>query len=77
MAVIDVHTHAVPRFVIDEAADDRFFGIRAVGDEIIHPDGERYSFQQEYYDPAARAARMVSVGLDVEIISVDPSFFFY
>src|SRR5215475_9560167 len=77
MTVVDVHTHAVPQFVIDEAADNRFFGVRVVGDEIVHPDGETYPFQPEYHDPAARAARLEKTAIDVDIISIDPSFLFY
>jgi hypothetical protein len=41
MPVVDVHTHAVPRFLIDEAADGGPYGVRVDGDDILHPDGER------------------------------------
>lgn len=67
----------MPRFVIDEAADGRFFGVRVDDGHILHPDGERYPFRTEFYDPVARAARLDTVGIDVDVVSIDPSFLFY
>lgn len=72
-----MHTHAVPGFVIDEGQGEGFFGVKVEGDSIIHPDGERYPFQVEYYDPIARAARLQTTGIDIDVLSIDPSFLFY
>jgi aminocarboxymuconate-semialdehyde decarboxylase len=44
---------------------------------IVHPDGERYPFQIEYYDPKARSARLKTTGIDIDVLSIDPSFLFY
>jgi aminocarboxymuconate-semialdehyde decarboxylase len=77
MAVVDVHTHVIPRVFLDEVASDILFGITLDGEELVHPDGERYPVGPEFYDRTARIAEMDRLGIDVAVLSVSPTLFFY
>jgi aminocarboxymuconate-semialdehyde decarboxylase len=77
MPTVDVHTHAIPRFFLDQVASEGLFGIRMDGDEVIHPDGDRYPVGPEFYDRDARVAEMDRFGLDASVLSASPTLFLY
>lgn len=77
MPVVDIHTHAIPRFFFDEVASSGLFGARIEGDEIIHADGDRFEIEPTFHDPAKRVAEMDRFGIDVSVLSVSPTLFFY
>jgi aminocarboxymuconate-semialdehyde decarboxylase len=75
--VIDVHTHYIPPFVLDEAATGDVLGVRAEGGWLIHPEGYRYPAHPEFVDPAAKLAQMDRLGIDLSVFSIAPPLFFY
>ena len=76
MAIVDVHTHIIPRWFLDEVEAHGLFGVKLEGDELLHPDGDRYPVGPEFYDVAARISEMDRLGIDVSVLSVSPTLFF-
>jgi aminocarboxymuconate-semialdehyde decarboxylase len=76
MPIVDVHTHVIPRWFLEEVQSHRLFGIKSEGDELLHPDGDRYPVGPEFYDVAARISEMDRLGIDVSVLSVSPTLFF-
>ena len=77
MTVVDVHTHVIPRFVIEEAAGPGVFGVREQDGWLVHPEGLRYPLPAEFCDPAAKLRSMDELGIDVSVLSAAPTLFFY
>jgi aminocarboxymuconate-semialdehyde decarboxylase len=76
MPIVDVHTHVIPRWFLEEVQSHGLFGIKSEGDEVLHPDGDRYPVGPEFYDVAARISEMDRLGIDVSVLSVSPTLFF-
>lgn len=77
MTVIDVHTHFIPPFVVAEAAGPGVLGVREEGGRLVHPEGFRYPVQPEFLDAGAKLASMDELGIDVSVLSISPTLFFY
>jgi len=75
--VIDVHTHFLPRFFVDEARAGGVFGVTASDDSIVHPDGFRYPISPEFIDVDAKLRHMDLERIDVSVLSLAPTLFFY
>jgi aminocarboxymuconate-semialdehyde decarboxylase len=76
ISIVDVHTHIIPRWFLDEVGSHGLFGIKLEGDELLHPDGDRYPVGPEFFDVAARISEMDRLGIDVSVLSVSPTLFF-
>ena len=73
MTVIDVHTHFIPEFVIADGA----LGVKAEDGTLVHPEGFRYPAHPEFHDVAAKIAGMDAAGIDLAVLSLSPTMFFY
>jgi aminocarboxymuconate-semialdehyde decarboxylase len=74
MTVIDVHTHFIPSFVMEEGG---VLGVREEDGWLVHPEGFRYPVQPEFLDAGAKLASMDALGIDVSVLSLAPTHFFY
>jgi aminocarboxymuconate-semialdehyde decarboxylase len=77
VTVVDVHTHVIPRFVIEEAAGPGVFGVREEDGWLVHPEGLRYPLPAEFFDPAAKLRQMDELRVDISVLSAAPTLFFY
>jgi aminocarboxymuconate-semialdehyde decarboxylase len=78
MPVVDVHTHFIPEFVLDEGAEGSgVFGVQAADGTLRHPEGFRYPVQPEFHDSAAKLRKMDEMEIDVSVLSISPTLFFY
>jgi aminocarboxymuconate-semialdehyde decarboxylase len=80
MTVIDVHTHFLPEFLLEEGTQPGgVFGVVREGGWIVHPEGFRYPFegQDEFLDAGAKLAKMDEMEIDVSVLSITPTLFFY
>jgi aminocarboxymuconate-semialdehyde decarboxylase len=77
MTIVDVHTHLIPRFVLDEAAGPGMFGVVEDDGWLVHPEGFRYPITPELIEPAAKLKQMEAHRIDVSIVSWSPTLFFY
>ena len=81
--VVDVHTHFIPHEFVDlVAAGDGPTGVsveRRAGREplVLHDNGLCYPVFDVFADPAAKLRDMDARGVDVSIVSISPSLFFY
>jgi aminocarboxymuconate-semialdehyde decarboxylase len=74
MAVVDVHTHFIPPFVMEEGG---LLGVREEDGWLSHPEGFRYPVQAEFHDARAKLGSMDALGIDVSVLSLAPTLFFY
>lgn len=79
---IDVHSHVIPRRVVDAiAADPQGLAARVVGAgdsrRILHDQGYAYPLFPEFHDPEAKLESMDRKGIDVSVISPAPPMFYY
>jgi aminocarboxymuconate-semialdehyde decarboxylase len=79
---IDVHTHFIPpAFAADARAGRALDYVRLqrrdTTDWLVHPQGYRYPLAPEFYDVEARLCQMDGHGIDVSILSLSPTLFFY
>ncbi|HEY0835276.1 MAG TPA: amidohydrolase family protein, partial [Azospirillum sp.] len=79
---IDLHSHVIPRRVIDAiAADPATFAARAEGSgaarRMVHDQGYAYPLFDEFSNPAAKLEAMDRKGIDVSVISPAPPMFYY
>jgi aminocarboxymuconate-semialdehyde decarboxylase len=78
MTTIDIHTHFIPRFVMDEAArEEGLLGIREDDGWLVHPEGFRYRVAPEFFDARSILAQMDRTGIDIAVLSSSPTLFFY
>ena len=77
MTVVDVHTHYLPPFVVDEAKGGSVLGVREEDGWLVHPEGYRYPISPEFLDVGAKLAEMDRLGIDVSVYSIAPTLFFY
>ncbi len=83
MTVIDVHTHFIPRFVVEEGAGGSgVFGVssegsRSEGEFLKHPEGFRYPVDPETHDAELKLGRMDDAGIDLAVLSPIPTLLFY
>jgi aminocarboxymuconate-semialdehyde decarboxylase len=75
--IVDVHTHFIPPFVVEEARDGDVFGVRAADGWLVHPQGYRYPVAREFVDAGAKVEQMDELGIDVSVLSIAPPLFFY
>lgn len=79
---IDIHTHYIPPFLLDEArrgrAIDNITLQRRNGQEwVIHPQGYHYPLAAEFCDLEAKLAHMDSLGVDISVLSISPTLLFH
>lgn len=79
---IDVHSHVVPREMLDALkARPARFGMRYIDDgqhrRLAKDGGGGQPVFDEFFDPAAKVKGMDRKGLDVSMISAAPIVFFY
>jgi aminocarboxymuconate-semialdehyde decarboxylase len=77
LTVVDVHTHFLPPFVVEEAKGHGVFGVREEDGWLVHPEGYRYPISAEFIDEGAKLADMDRLGIDVSVYSIAPPLFFY
>lgn len=79
---IDIHTHFMPPFFLDEARRGRAIDNVAIqrrnGQEwVIHPQGYQYPLVAEFWDLEAKLAHMNDLGIDVSVLSISPTLLFH
>ena len=79
---IDTHTHFVPpEFVADvragRALDSIWLDQRDGAEWLVHPQGYRYPLSPEFFDLDARLRQMDTLGIDISVLSLTPTLFFY
>ncbi len=79
---IDIHTHFIPpTFAADARAGralDRVELLRQGDTEwLLHPQGYRYPLSPEFFDAEAKLRQMDSLDIDMSILSLSPTLFFY
>jgi len=78
MTVIDVHTHFIPPFVIEEGArEGGVFGVRATDGRLAHPEGFHYPVGPQFNEPGLILRGMDEAGIDAAVLSLIPPLFFY
>jgi aminocarboxymuconate-semialdehyde decarboxylase len=78
MTVIDVHTHFLPPFAeVEGRSAGGMMGVRCEDGWIVHPEGFRYPLHREFVDVSAKIAGMDAAGIDIAVLSLAPTFFFY
>jgi len=77
LTAVDVHTHFLPRFFVDEAASGGVFGVRENDGFLVHPQGFRYPAAEEFLSVGAKLAEMDRLGIDISVLSGAPTLFFY
>jgi aminocarboxymuconate-semialdehyde decarboxylase len=81
--VVDVHTHFIPNEFVDRvAAGDGPTGVsveRRAGREplVVHDNGLRYPVFDVFSDTQSKLHDMDERGIDVSVVSISPSLFFY
>lgn len=80
--VIDIHTHFIPQSFVAGArsgrAPDHVVADRRDRTEwIVHPQGYRYRLSPEFFELEAKVQQMDRLGIDVSILSLSPTLFFY
>lgn len=82
VTTIDVHAHFVPEAFLDRARDGAALdGVRVERiegvDWLVHRQGFRYPVGRDMYTVDGRLASMDAMGIDVTVLSLSPSLFFY
>ena len=71
--IIDTHTHFIPRFVLEDTP----FGLAYDGSTLSHPEHMRYVVEPRFLDVEARLDEMTRQGIDMSVVSLSPTLFFY
>ena len=81
MTVIDAHTHFMPASLPAEAARRPEWGIEITRRDgqrwVNHEQGFAYPLDETFFGEDAKLADMDSRGLDVSVMSISPTLFFY
>jgi aminocarboxymuconate-semialdehyde decarboxylase len=77
--MIDVHTHFIPRFLLDEAAKPAgYWGMRYEDGWLSNAGGIRLPVDTEaFWDPTAKLATMDNAGLERSVMSLNPTQFLH
>jgi len=79
---VDTHTHFIPLELVADARAGRALDRIAVesrdGTEwLVHPQGYGYPLAPEFFDAAAKLEHMDALGIEVSVLSLTPTLFFY
>lgn len=81
MTVIDAHTHFIPASLAEEAARRPEWGIEITNRDghrwVAHEQGFAYPLYETFFGEEAKFADMDARGLDVSVMSISPTLFFY
>ena len=81
MTVIDAHTHFIPASLAKEASRRPEWGIeittRDGGRWVTHEQGFSYPLDETFFGGEAKLRDMDSRGLDMSVMSISPTLFFY
>lgn len=79
--VVDTHTHFVPRFVLEEWATTRSWGLRVEERDgalyFVHEQGFAHPADETLFGGSEKLADMDQRGIDVSVLGLAPSLFFY
>lgn len=76
--IVDIHTHFIPGFVMSEAQQaGGCMGVTSDGEWLVHPEGFRYPITPTLTDMDAKLAMMDEGRIDVSVLSIAPTLFFY
>jgi aminocarboxymuconate-semialdehyde decarboxylase len=76
--IVDIHTHFIPAFVMEEAQQSGgCMGVTSDGEWLVHPEGFRYPITPTFADMDAKLAMMDDGRIDVSVLSIAPTLFFY
>jgi aminocarboxymuconate-semialdehyde decarboxylase len=77
--IVDVHTHVIPRFLIERAMSGETDGIGVTWerDGLKHHLGYWYPVPPVFHDSAEKLADMDRKGIDFSVVSVSPTLFCY
>jgi aminocarboxymuconate-semialdehyde decarboxylase len=79
---IDIHSHVIPKRIVDAIADDpKRFQARVEGSgearKVIHDQGYAYPLAPEFHITEAKLESMDRKGIDISVISPAPPLFYY
>lgn len=79
---IDIHTHFIPPYFVDDIRRGQAVGEVSIqrqnGEEwVSHPEGYRYPLAPEFWNLEAKLQHMDRLGIDVSVLSIAPTLFFY
>lgn len=81
MTVIDAHTHFIPELLEEEAAHRPEWGIDVTRRDgtrwVSHDQGFAYPLDETFFGGDAKLADMDGRGLDLSVMSISPTLFFY
>jgi aminocarboxymuconate-semialdehyde decarboxylase len=81
MIVVDAHTHFIPPSLAEEASRRPEWGIeitRRDGERwVTHEQGFAYPLDETFFGEEAKFGDMDARGLDVSVMSISPTLFFY
>lgn len=81
MTVIDAHTHFIPASLIEDASRRPEWGIEIEQRDgqawVSHEQGFAYPLDETFFGGEAKLADMDARGLDVSVMSISPTLFFY
>lgn len=79
---VDIHTHFIPPEFLVDAREGRALDKIALSrhdgtDWLVHPQGYRYPLVPEFWDVEAKLRHMDRLGINVSVLSLTPTLFFY
>ena len=77
MSVVDSHAHFIPTFVMEESASGVLGVVQDDRGWLVHPQGFRYPLTPAFLETKAKLAQMDALGIDISVISLAPTLFFY
>ena len=82
MAVIDIHSHAIPSEIVEAIeADPTRFMARIEDDggsrRVVHDQGYAYPLFEEFIDHEAKLLAMDRKGIEISVLSPPPPLFYY
>jgi aminocarboxymuconate-semialdehyde decarboxylase len=79
--VVDMHTHFIPATLKEEALRHPSWGVTLQNRDgkawVVHEQGFAYPFFATFHSVEAKLADMDDRGIDVSVISLSPTLFFY
>lgn len=80
--IVDIHTHFIPKPFIEAARQGKAVdGVRIErvdgAEWVVHPQGYRYPLLPTFYEVDAKLQHMDRLGIDVAVMSIAPTLFFY